>query len=314
LLDSGPADGGNGGTNPAAGHSGSAGDSNAGRSGSAGSPANGGSSASSGDAGMMDMAGAMEAGGDSSEGGTAGSAAGAGTAGSVAGSAGSAGTAGHGGSSGSGGSSGNGGSTGSAGTAGSAGSAGSAGAGVIPASGCAKLTVPLDDAGDRAHFVISLASAIDLSSATTGIVSMRVYVQAGAAGTIFNYVQDSQYHFFGMPTAMRPPLKNQSGWVTLTFPVGQSPATGSIVKSDIRRIGIEINAGPDTAGWSNPTVVYIDSISVMTPALSYTFDASTSVIVPPTGTDPSNSALWQHNGSTDTTATGVILGWQGTCP
>ena len=266
---------------------------------------------------MMDMAGAMEAGGDSSEGGTAGSAAGAGTAGSVAGSAGSAGTAGHGGSSGSGGSSGNGGSTGSAGsagTAGSAGSAGSAGAGVIPASGCAKLTVPLDDAGDRAHFVISLASAIDLSSATTGIVSMRVYVQAGAAGTIFNYVQDSQYHFFGMPTAMRPPLKNQSGWVTLTFPVGQSPATGSIVKSDIRRIGIEINAGPDTAGWSNPTVVYIDSISVMTPALSYTFDASTSVIVPPTGTDPSNSALWQHNGSTDTTATGVTLGWQGTCP
>ena len=321
LLESGPAAGGSGGTNETGGRAGSAGEDSAGRSGSS-TGANGGSSGStSGEAGTNDMAGAMEFGGDTGEAGNAGGSATAGGAGGTGG--GTGGTAGVGGSSsagsagtaGVGGSAGIAGSVGGAGAAGSAGSAGSAGAGGSPGvTGCAKLSLAMDDASDRAHFVISLASATDLTSTTTGIVSMRVYVQAGAAGTIFNYVQDSQFRYLGVTTASRPALKSLSGWQTLTFNVGQTSGSSGIAKNDIRRIGIEINAAPDTAGWSNPTVVYVDSISVVSPALSFPFDSSASVNSTAGNTDLSNQVMWQHNGSSDTTATNVALSWVQTCP
>jgi hypothetical protein len=321
LLGSGPAEGGSSGTNSAAGSAGQV--SAAGRSGSAGT-ANGGASA--GDAGMMDTAGAMELGGDTGEGGSTGGSGTAGKGGSGAGAGGNAGSggtvAGSGGTvAGSGGTAaGSGGTTaGSGGTAAGsggtvAGSGGTAG-GSAGVTGCAKLSVPMDDSGDRAHFVISLTSAADLSSATTGIVSMRLFVQAGAAGTVFNYVQDSQFHYFGVTTALRPSLKGVSGWQTLTFNVGaQAAGTSGIVKTDIRRIGIEINAAPDTAGWSNPTVVYVDSITVMTPALSFPLDTAATVSTTPTGSDVSGQVMWPHNGSTDTTAANVTLSWVATCP
>jgi len=305
LLGSGPAEGGHSGTNSTAGNSGSAGEGTGGNGGSVAGAVNGGSSgSSSGDAGMMDNAGAMEAGGETSEGG------GAGSSGS-AGSAGSGGTAGS--NAGAGGvvAAGSGGTVaGSGGAAGSAGSAGTGGS--ATATGCAKLSVPLDDANDRAHFVISIPS----TDMTAGVISMHLYVQAGAAGTVFNYVQDSSNRWFGVTTAQRPLLTSIVGWQTLTFNVGTQADTGGtgIVKTDIRRIGIEINAAPATSGWSKPTVVYVDSVSVATPTLSYTFDTMDKVNATPSGSDVANQVLWQHSGSSDTTAAGVTLAWQGTCP
>ncbi len=297
LLGNGSAGAGSGGA--AAGLSGTAGDetSGAGHSGSAGAAVNGGSSGS-GEGGMMDTAG--EAGSDNSEGGTAGSGGAGAAAGTDGGTAGAA-VAGSGGIVG-------------GGTGGGGGSGGSP-----PASGCAKLYVPIDASTDTAHFVISLASAIDLSNATYGTVSMHVYVQAGAAGTLFNYVQDSQYHYFGVTTASRPALKGLAGWQTLSFPVGaQAVGSTSIVKTDIRRIGIEINALPDTTGWSNPTVVYVDSVTVSTTAtatpLSFPLDTMATVNPTPMTTDAAAQVMWLNSGSSDTTATGVTLAWQATCP
>jgi hypothetical protein len=197
---------------------------------------------------------------------------------------------------------------GSGGSSGGAGGA-SAGAGGSATTGCAKLTVPMDQSTDKAHFVISLNSAADMSAAT---VSMRVYVQAGAAGTISNYVQNNgtpNFNFFAntAPTA----LKSLSGWQTITFAVATQSTGGS--KAEIRRIGIEINAAPDTTGWSNPTVVYIDSITVTTPALSFPFESPTTITSTAGTADVSGQVLWPNNGSQDTTASNVVLGWQN-CP
>ncbi|MEI9952455.1 MAG: hypothetical protein WDO74_26620 [Pseudomonadota bacterium] len=300
MLGSGGSGPGTGGTTPGAGHSGTAGDGSdeAGRGGSAGKPTvNGGSSgATSGDGGMMDAAGAPETGGESAAGGTAGGAGSGGTAGSGA----VGGTTGGGGSAGS-------------GTAGS-GTAGSAGSGGSPlASGCAKLSVPIDDAGDKAHFVISLTSPVDMSGAT---ISMHFYVQAGTGGTIFDYVQDSGYRFFSVPAAMRPALSTAGTWSTLTWNIGaqpdSAPATG-IVKTSIKRIGIEIN-GASSTSWSNPTIVYVDSITVVTPTLSFTLDAASSVSTTPTNTDVGGQVMWLNNDPSDTNAGAVTLGWQATCP
>jgi len=206
---------------------------------------------------------------------------------------------------------------GAGGTGGAVGGASNGGAGGVggtnqTVSGCAKLSVPFDDAGDKAHFVISLASPADLSGAT---ISMRFYVQAGAGGTLFNYVQDSEtYRFLGVPTAQRHLLGSTSAWQTLSWNVGAEPdsAGTGIVKTNIKNIGIELNAQPSSV-WSNPTIVYIDSLTVTSPALSFTFDAIRSVNPTPT-TNASGQELWLNIYSTDTTATGSALSWQATCP
>ena len=213
--------------------------------------------------------------------------------------------------SGAGGASGHSGSSGTGGTVGGAGSGGAGGA-IPTASGCAKLSVPLDDAGDKAHFVISVASPVDLSGAT---ISIRFYVQAGTGGTIFNYVQDNgTYRFFGVPTAQRYPLSSASGWTTISWDVGAQPDSGGtgIVKTSIKNIGIELNAQPSSA-WSNPTIVYLDSLTVTNPALSFTFDATASVNPTPS-TVASGESLWLNTVSSDTTATPSALSWQATCP
>jgi len=205
-------------------------------------------------------------------------------------------------------------SAGAGGTSGAgAGGTGGVGGALQTANGCAKLVVPLASASDKAHFVISLTSPVDMSGAT---LSMRVYVQAGTGGWIFNYVQDNNtYRFLGVPTAKRRQLNSLSGWSTIDWDVGAEPdsaATG-IAKTSIKNIGIEINAQP-ASSWSNPTVVFIDSIVLATPSRTFAFDATSSVYTTPTSTNAPGQALWLNAGATDTTATGAALSWQATCP
>jgi hypothetical protein len=178
------------------------------------------------------------------------------------------------------------------------------------ASGCAKLSVPLDAAADKAHFVTSLTTNADLSRAT---ITMRIYVEAGTGGVVFNYVQDSSDRFLG--AAMRPAIAMSVGkWSTLTWDVGaEPPLTTGITKTAIKRIGIEVNASGSTA-WTSPTVIYVDSITVTTPAHSFTFDATATVSAMSATTDPASQALWLNSGSTDTTAARTALSWQASCP
>ena len=237
---------------------------------------------SAGFGGLEDVAGAIETGGEGADGGSAGNAAGVG------------------------------GTSGKGGGGGTAGAGGTGGA-TQTATGCAKLSVPLDDGADKAHFVISLNSPVDLSGAT---ISMRVYVQAGAGGTVFSYVQDSgTYHFLGVPSAQRRLLNSVNGWTTIIWNVGAEPdAAGTgIVKTSIKNIGIELNAQPSST-WSNPTVVYLDSLTVTSPALSFTFDATATVSPTPSTMNAPGQALWLNIGTTDTTATGAALSWQAACP
>src|SRR6478736_2433819 len=252
----------------------------AGRAGFAGEFGSESGTANSGYGGLEEMAGASETGGAETSGGSGGTLSLGGAGGALAG---------------------------TSGTGGHVGGTGSGGA-LQMASGCAKLSVPLDETSDKAHFVISLASSVDLSGAT---ISMRFYVQSGQGGTIFNYVQDSgTYHFLGVPADKRQALGSSSGWTSISWNVGAEPdsdGTG-IVKTSIKSIGIELNALPSSA-WSNPTVVFVDSISVTSPALSLTFDAASSV-----STTNTNGALWLNNNSSDTTATGSAATWQATCP
>jgi hypothetical protein len=193
------------------------------------------------------------------------------------------------------------------------GAAGRAGVGAGDGSGmgCAKLSVPMNGASDKAHFVVSLRSAADLSAAGTTI-SLRAYVEAGMGGVILAYAQDSSFNFLGPAT--KPLLAEQDGWVTLAWDIGAEPAAQTgIMKRSISRIGVEIKAAP-SATWSNPTVVYVDSISVDTPALSFPFATTGTVSATAQSSDVAGQVLWLNSGTSDTTATGAKLSWVATCP
>ncbi|HEY0465338.1 MAG TPA: hypothetical protein VGC79_14085 [Polyangiaceae bacterium] len=177
------------------------------------------------------------------------------------------------------------------------------------ANGCASLTVPLTAITDQAHFVITLAGTVNFSGAT---ISVRVYAKAGVGGSISSYVQDSAYKLLrnSTPTALNTLL----GWQTLTWNVGtQGPGSTGIALASVSRIGIEISASPDAA-WSSPTLVYVDSIAVSSPTLSYSFDTSSSVRSTPSTLDVAGQVLWQNSNSVDTTASNVTLGWITSCP
>jgi hypothetical protein len=190
--------------------------------------------------------------------------------------------------------------------------AGGMNGGGTEADGCAKLSVPLNGSMDKAHFVISLRSAANLGAAGTTI-SMRIYVEAGIGGVIFPYAQDDSFNFLG--PAMRPALADQDGWVTLNWNIAAEPnGTPALMKSSVSRIGIEIKAAP-SAMWSNPTVVYVDSISVDSADLSFPFNTTGTVSTSTTQTaDQTGQVLWLNSGDEDTTASGSRLSWVATCP
>ncbi len=252
------------------------------------------SSGMAGAAGTMGGAGSSNSGGGAGMGGRAGTSSMGGKGGtSAAGASGAGGAAGAGGRAGKGG-------------------AGGAGGGATTMNGCAKLSVPMNDANDKAHFTLSLNNTANLGAAGTTI-SLHVYVQAGTGGRIFAYAQDSSFNFLG--PANRPLLANQNGWVTLTWNVASEPTVSpAITKSDVKRIGIEIQAAPSTT-WSNPTVVYVDSITVNTPSLSFPFSTSGTVSTATNqSSDVSGQVLWLNANSSDTTASGTALSWVATCP
>lgn len=322
---SGGSTGGDGGSGGSKGGSGGSG--GTGGDGGTGAVTQGGSDGGSGKGGTSAGRGGTGAGGASGTGNEAGVGADAGEAGmlgdggtGMGGTAGTgggmAGTSGAGGTSGTGG---NGGMSGAGGTAGMGGaSAGSGGAGMGgmagtgggTATGCAKITMPIAAATDQAHFVITLTNAANFSAAT---ITIHYFVLSGTGGIIFPYIQDTSFAFLGQSTGTKAALQSNS-WGTITWNAGAD--TGATIdKTKVNRIGIEVNIN-GAATYSNPTTLFIDSITVATPSLSFPFDTSSSVDGSSNGVDVTSPAqsLWINTSSSDTTAKSVATAWVASCP
>ena len=226
--------------------------------------------------------------------------AGSGSGGSSAG--GAAGTAGKGGSSGAGGSAGNVASGGSSAGGGASGSAGSGGAGP---SGCALLSVPLKAKTDFAHYLITLDSDTDLSTAT---LSAHVYAPNATGGRIYLYVQQGTFEYYAQAARV---LSGLGDWVTISWDLSSATPSG-FDKAKVRRIGVGVDGGGSSA-WANPTLVYVDSFAITSPALGFPLDSSSSVSTTATTQHLSDTAMWLNNGSSETTATGSKISWSATC-
>jgi hypothetical protein len=192
------------------------------------------------------------------------------------------------------------------GGAGSGGGAGTGGSGEV-CTGCARLSVPLAASADQAHFTIALPAATDFSAAT---IALRVARYAGTGGWFKAYIQEGSPNYLYQDSVETTIASIGTSMQTISWDVATAGTTAD--KTTIGRIGIEIS-GNGASSWTNPTVLYVDSIMVTGTTLamsSFTFDRSTTVSATPTGNGP-NNVIWLNNFSGDTNVSGATLSWLG---
>ncbi len=189
--------------------------------------------------------------GGSTSGGTAGTSTSGGTAGTST-SGGTAGTSTSGGTAG----------TSSAGTSSTAGAGGEGGGGTVAesCSGCARLSVPLMEVDSFTQYQVDLGDAVDLSAAT---ITFHVCRVAGSGGVFQPQVsEDSGYtgNYDGGDTNIADIMDCNDGFEDIVFTA--AGGGGSFPATSVTHIGIQIHSGNVAVAWTNPTVIYVDSITV----------------------------------------------------
>jgi hypothetical protein len=111
---------------------------------------------------------------------------------------------------------------------------------------------------------------------SSAVITMRVYREAGSGGQIKGYVQHSgSPDFLQLFQSTPVELASLDGWEDVVWNVGTQTSTYD--KGIVGRVGVQIT-GAGATSWTNPTVVYIDSITVTgVTAGPWRFDASGSI-------------------------------------
>jgi hypothetical protein len=185
------------------------------------------------------------------------------------------------------------------------GGAGAGGTGEV-CTGCARLSVPLATSNDRAHFVIGLPSPTDFSAA---MIAIRVARYAGTGGHFKVYIQEGSPAYLQQVSTETPIANIGTAMQTINWDV--STAGTGADKTIISRVGIEI-IGTGSTSWTNPTVIYVDSVTITGTNLtmaSFPFDTSSTVTTTPTSNGP-NNVMWLNNYSADTNVA-AALSWLG---
>ncbi|WP_437523548.1 hypothetical protein WME79_34310 [Sorangium sp. So ce726] len=155
------------------------------------------------------------------------------------------------------------------GTGGGAGEGGSDGAGgaiADPAEhcpGCARLSVPLTRAGQWTQFIIVWDQTVDVTGAT---VTFRVKTQAGSNGGVQAFVQNGPELVYAPIGYAWNPIADLDEWTDIVIDVeALAPGNPNFNRTTAKMLGLMINAA-NTGPWANPTVIYVDSITVTKPA------------------------------------------------
>jgi hypothetical protein len=159
-------------------------------------------------------------------------------------------------------------------------------------------------AADFARYLIVLSEVTDLSAST---VTYRVFLHAGTGGQLRPYVQHNTSPYalgLGNPTS----LSTLSGWTHVVFDV--SALASTFDTATVGRVGVQVS-GAGATSWTNPTVVYVDSIAVANavPAINpYEFvNASAVFDMPSSG----RAAGVLYLNSADNPTAGSALSWLG---
>jgi hypothetical protein len=170
--------------------------------------------------------------------------------------------------------------------------------------GCARLSVPLAAPTNKANYVITLPAVMDFRNA---VITYRLFKRAGTGGEIRGYIQHSGNPDFGQLFQSRPlRLSACDGWEEIVWNVADEG--GNYDKTIVGRVGIHV-IGIGSTEWTNPTIVYLDSISVAGPSVGpWNFADAASINATATyGSEP--DLLWRNLG--DDPVEGSEISWLG---
>jgi hypothetical protein len=196
--------------------------------------------------------------------------------------------------------------TGGAATGGAAtGGAATGGAGPLSScTGCARLSVPLTSASQKANYVIFLPNVANFSNAR---LTYRIYREAGSGGQIKGYVQHGgSPDFLQLFESTALPLTSGTGWTEFTWDIA-AENTG-FDKTQVGRVGIQI-IGTGATSWTNPTVVSVDSITASGVSVGpWNFDSPSTISSSATTTAGAN-IMFKNAG--DSPVANATISWFG---
>ena len=132
-------------------------------------------------------------------------------------------------------------------------------------------TVPLTKSGQDQRYADTFSPAPNLSSTT---MTLRLYAPGATAGALVIYLSDAN---FTAGTGATVPFSDiNQGWKDVSFNVGG--VAGNFNPAQINQVTIEVTSG-NTGPWTNPTIVYVDSILSSNLAVDDAFDSSMTGIV-----------------------------------
>jgi hypothetical protein len=167
------------------------------------------------------------------------------------------------------------------------------------------LSVPLASVTDQAHFLMTLPANTDF---TRAIVTFRVLCKAGTGGQLRGYLQHGAPDYAFLVLGITE-LADVRGWSTVSYELS---SVRGFDKTLVRRVGLEVT-GAGSSSWLNPTIVYLDSISIANTELdpsSFSFDDATTISTAPSSSGPPDQRLWLNDGVHDSNVP-ATLGWLG---
>jgi hypothetical protein len=170
--------------------------------------------------------------------------------------------------------------------------------------GCARLSVPLAAPLDKANYVIALPTVMDFRNA---VITYRVFKRAGSGGEIRGYIQHGGTPDFGQLFQSQPlRLSACDGWEEIVWRIADEG--GNYDKTIVGRVGIHV-IGVGSTEWTNPTVVYLDSIRVTGPSVGPWDFADAASIDPAATYGAEPNLLWRNLG--DDPVEGSEITWLG---
>jgi hypothetical protein len=183
---------------------------------------------------------------------------------------------------------------------------GGTGGGLPPDScpGCARLSVPLAAATHFSNFVIVLPSLADFRGKA---ITFRVFKHAGSGGRLRPYVQHGgSPDYYQLFRTEPEPLTASGAWEDIVWNIGDD--AGSFDLGVVASVGLQVS-GAGSSQWTNPTEIYVDSITVSGASVGpWNFDSGESVVSTVT-TDAPPNLIW-CNGN-DSPVTGSTVAWVG---
>ncbi len=149
-----------------------------------------------------------------------------------------------------------------AGAGGEGGDGGEAGSGAVEScSGCARLSVPLAATNQQTSFMIAFDQPVDL---TGMVVTFRVMTYAGTEGGLMPFVQNGADQSWASVGYDWTNLTDAASFHDVTVDVDAKAAVAGngFDKTLVKQIGLLVAAGGGAGPWTNPTVVYVDSVTI----------------------------------------------------